>query len=72
MASYNNEIRVNRGESPKRHEVLDLLVNNVFYADGAPWQPTKQQVEKLTEIFGKDELAELRAGKAVSTAWDGQ
>jgi hypothetical protein len=71
MPSYNKEIQVNRGASPKRHEVLNLLVNNVFYEDGAPWQPTNEQVAALTEIFGIDELAELRSGKAVSTSWNG-
>ncbi|MCV7230861.1 hypothetical protein [Mycolicibacterium komossense] len=70
MPSYNNEIQVNRGDSPKRHEVLNLLVNNVFYADGAPWQPTTEQVAGLTEIFGKDELAELKSGKVISTTWN--
>jgi hypothetical protein len=71
MTSYNKEIQINRGENPKRHEVLDLLVNSVFYADGAPWQPTPDQVAGLAEIFGIDELAELRSGKAVSTGWNG-
>lgn len=72
MTSYNNEIQVNQGDSPKRHEVLNLLVNSVFYPDGTPWQPTTEQVAGLTEIFGTDELAELRDGKVVSTVWNGQ
>lgn len=72
MTNNNNMIQIKRGDSPKRHQVLNLLANNVFYADGSPWQPTRDQVAALTEIFGTDELAELRSGKAVLTAWTGQ
>lgn len=72
MTTIDSMIQVNRGDSPKRHEVLNLLVNNVFYEDGAPWRPTTEQIAGLTEIFGTNELAELRIGKAPSTAWDGQ
>lgn len=72
MSSYNKVIQAKRGDSPKLHDVLNLLVNSVFYVDGSPWQPTTEQIAGLTEIFGIDELAELRSGKVVSTSWDGQ
>lgn len=49
MSSYNKVIQVKRGDSPKLHDVLNLLVNTVFYVDGAPWQPTTEQIAGLAE-----------------------
>lgn len=45
-------ITIRQGESPTATQVLNALINTLFYEDDTPWEPTPEQIKVLVELFG--------------------